>query len=186
VHLACCSCGELTNIRSHIGVSDLLVSRTQVILNAVTSSINHSSKNMREPNSPTYRQFRHQVVTNAEYRAYAAARCDISHQDNCASRELHEASSSLVGAAIRRLICVRSAVGADSPPLLRATAFRHRAITSHPDDPSARRPHEYHQQAKQIPLTGVRRFPAARFGGVASLCVEILARFAGRATSTKR
>lgn len=68
------------------------------------------------------------------------------------------------GATNRRFICVGSDGSADSTPLLRATAFRHPVITSHKNDPSARHPHEYHQQAIHIPLTGVHRFPAAPTG----------------------
>jgi hypothetical protein len=122
----------------------------------MTSSIDHFSKSMREPISLTSRQFRHRAITNAEYRAYAAVSCDVSDQEDCLSGEFPKTGSSPAGGSIRRLICLRSAAGADSPPPLSPSAFRHPVVTLHALDPSARRPHGYHQQAKQIPLTGVR------------------------------
>jgi hypothetical protein len=101
------------------------------------------------------------LITKSEHPAYAGVRDDVLDQVNCSARETYETGSSPVGAAIRRFICVRGAGGADSLLHVSSSAFRRRAITSHSNDPSAHRPHECHQQAKQIPLTGVHRFPAA-------------------------
>lgn len=130
------------------------------------SSTNLRLRSSGESQPITSRQFRHRTVTNAEYRAYATARYGTSDQEDCSSRELLKASSTLAGAATCRLICLRSAAGADSPPHPSPSAFRQQVVTSHALDPSAPLPHEYHQQAKQIPLTGVRFLsPAPRCPG---------------------
>ena len=53
-----------------------------------------------ESNAPTSRQFSHRVVTNAEYRAYAAACCAASDQEDCLSGEFLKTGSSPVGGAL--------------------------------------------------------------------------------------
>ena len=108
--------------------------------------------------SLTSRRFSHRAVTNADYRAYAAASCAVSDQDECCSRDLIGRGSNLCAGSIGRQICLRNAGGAFDAARV---AFRQRVITLDEVDPYADPLHTYRQQEFRTDGRGVRIPPAA-------------------------
>ena len=153
--------GEFENVCDPIGARDLRVSRTQVILNVMKSSIEHFFNDGRESNSRTSRPFNHLVVTGMGNVAYAADLSGPSYQGLCSFRELRNGGSSPALGTIPRFICVRTRRNVDSAALIAESEFNHRAITSNEHTPSAIAPHVYREQGRPFQPSGVRIPPAA-------------------------